>query len=230
MNDKIVAGVDGCSGGWVSFQVNTASQATEVRILDIATLLQNRPLDLALVAVDIPIGLLDGPRACDRAARQLLGPVRGCSVFPAPSRGALQAADYRDACELNRQRTGRRLSRQAWCICPKVKAVDDAVSPGKQQWAFEVHPEVSFWAINNGRPMAHRKKSREGQTERLTLLAKVFPAIEEHVLRRPVHVAVDDLLDAAVAAWSALRICEGTAECVCTPELDERGLEVTIRY
>ena len=66
--------------------------------------------------------------------------------------------------------------------------------------------------MNNCEPMAHRKKSREGQAERLSLLRKFFPAIEDHKLRRPVHVGVDDLLDAAAAAWSALRIYDGVAQ------------------
>jgi predicted RNase H-like nuclease len=78
--------------------------------------------------------------------------------------------------------------------------------------------------------MPHRKKSREGKAERLELLHIVFPAIREHILCRPPRVGVDDLLDAAAAAWSALRIHKGTAQCVCSPERDERGLEVTIRY
>ena len=125
---------------------------------------------------------------------------------------------------------GRGLSRQPWCIGPKIKAVDDAISSTAQDWAFEVHPEVCFWAMNNRIPKAFRKKRKEGKSERRALLSKVFPAIEDHILRRPVHAGIDDLLDAAAAAWTALRIHTGTAECVCPPERDERGLEVAIRY
>jgi predicted RNase H-like nuclease len=183
-----------------------------------------------LAAIDIPIGLLDGPRNCDRMARKLLGPERGCSVFSAPCRAALSAKDYSEACAVSQVRTTRKLSRQSWCICPKIREVGDAIGPGTQKWAFEVHPEVSFWAMNNHRPMAHRKKSREGKAERMALLKVVFPEIGEHILRRPARVGVDDLLDAAAAAWSALRIHDGTANCVCPAERDERGLEVTIRY
>jgi predicted RNase H-like nuclease len=225
-----VAGIDGCRGGWVALKVDLASHTTIVELVDLPAILRNRPDFLVALTIDIPIGLLDGPRPCDCAARNLLGARRGCSVFAAPSRAALLAKGYLQACDANKQKTGRKLSGQSWCICPKIKEVDDAISPSTQKWASEVHPEVSFWAMNNYRPMAHRKKSRDGQAERLALLARVFPGIEEQMLRRPIHVGVDDLFDAAVAAWSALRICEGTAACVCKPELDERGLEVTIRY
>jgi predicted RNase H-like nuclease len=65
-------------------------------------------------------------------------------VFSSPCRAALLAKDYRQACEANQPRTGRKLSRQSWCICPKIKEVDDAISPSTQEWASEVHPEVSF--------------------------------------------------------------------------------------
>jgi predicted RNase H-like nuclease len=142
----------------------------------------------------------------------------------------LRAGGYRHASEINRQKTGRGLSRQAWCIGPKISTVDDVFTPAAQEWAFEVHPEVCFWAMNNRIPMAYGKKSKEGKSERRALLSKVFPAIEDHILRRPVYVGIDDLLDASAAAWTALRIHTGTAECVCPPERDERGLEVAIRY
>jgi predicted RNase H-like nuclease len=230
MNDKIVAGVDACPGGWVSFQVNTVSRATDVRILNLPALLRVGSSELVAVAIDIPIGLLDGPRACDRAARKVLGPVRGCSVLSSPSRAALSAKNYRQACQANQQRTGRMLSRQSWCIGPKIKEIDEAISPSTQEWVSEVHPEVCFWAMNGKKPMTHRKKRSEGQAERLNLVRRFFPAIEEHTLRRPVHVGIDDLLDAAAGAWTALRIHQGTALSICTPEQDARGLEVTIRY
>jgi len=226
----MVAGVDGCPGGWVAFKVNLTSRITDVELVDLPRMLRSQPDGLTVIAIDIPIGLLDGPRACDRAARMLLGPVRGCSVFPSPCRAALKAPGYRLACEINQQLSGRKLSRQAWCIGPKIKAVDDAITPASHDWAFEVHPEVSFCAMNYCRPMPHGKKSREGKAERLELLHTVFPGVSEHLLRRPPHVGVDDLLDAAAAAWSALRIHEGIAQSVSPPELDERGLEVAIRY
>ena len=44
-------------------------------------------------------------------------------------------------------------------------------------------------------------------------------------------VAPDDVLDAAVAAWSALRIAKGDAKTLPSePEIDERGRAVTIWY
>jgi predicted RNase H-like nuclease len=225
-----VAGIDGCRGGWIAFKVDLTSLGTLVELIDLPSILTNKPDDIAILAIDIPIGLLEGPRACDKAARKLLGQPRGSSVFPAPCRAALEAQTYAEASEINRQKTTRGLSQQAWGIAPKIKQVDDAITSECQRWAFEVHPEVCFWALNQNRPMARNKKAQEGITERIALLRRVFPEIETHVANRPRAVGADDLLDAAGAAWTALRWHRNEAECVCTPERDEKDLSVAIRY
>jgi predicted RNase H-like nuclease len=225
-----VAGVDGCRGGWVAFKVELPAHATSVEIVDLPAWLRERPPDLVCLAIDIPIGLIDGSRACDIAARKLLGQPRGTSVFAAPCRAALAATSHAESSAINRQKTTRGLSQQAWGIIPKIKQVDDAITLDSQRWAFEVHPEVCFWALNHRRPMKHNKKGQEGIAERLALLRRVFPEIEIHLANRPRTVGVDDLLDAAAAAWTALRWYGNEADCVCTPEHDERGLAVTIYY
>jgi predicted RNase H-like nuclease len=228
----LVAGVDGCRAGWVAFKVDLTTHATSVEVIDLSAWLRERPPDLGCLAIDIPIGLLNGSRACDKAARKLLGRPRGSSVFPAPCRAALGAQNHTDASSINRQRTTRGLSQQAWGITPKIKQVDDAIRSDCQRWAFEVHPEVSFWALNQHRPIAHKKKAQaqEGIAERIALLRGVFPQIESHLANPPVRVGADDLLDAAVASWTALRWNRGEAECVCSPERDDKGIETTIYF
>lgn len=184
--------------------------------------MRKRPPELACLGIDIPIGLLDGSRACDKAARKLLGQPRGTSVFAAPCRAALTAKTHAEANAINRQKTGRGLSQQAFGIGSKIKQVDDAITPETQQWAFEVHPEVCFWALNGQRPMAHNKKTKEGAADRLSALNPIFPEIGHHIGSRPSGVAKDDLLDAAVAAWTALRRHRDEAQCVCESERDEK--------
>jgi predicted RNase H-like nuclease len=154
---RMVVGADGYPGGWVLYSINVQSFATQVEVThDLASLLRSRPADMAALGIDVPIGSLDRPRACDLAARKLLG-VRGCCVFPAPSRAAVFAEHYRQASDLNEERTGRRLSMQSWGIVPKIRQVDEAMSTESQTWAFEVHPEVSFWKLNQHHPMRYRK-------------------------------------------------------------------------
>jgi predicted RNase H-like nuclease len=225
-----VAGVDGCRAGWVRFAVEVPSLATSVDVVDLTNVLSRRLNDLLCIAIDIPIGLLNGSRVCDRAARKLLGLSRGSSVFATPCRAALAAKNHAAASEINRQKTMRGLSQQAWGIAPKIKQVDDAISSDCQRWAFEVHPEVCFWALDQRRPMKHNKKTKEGAAERVVLLRRVFPQVETHLVNRPRGIGADDLLDAAAAAWTAMRWHRNEAECVCTPELDERGLAATIYY
>src|SRR5260370_21400059 len=139
-----VAGVDGCRAGWVAFKVEVPSLAPSVDVVDIAELLGRRPDDLLCLAIDIPIGLPNGSRACDKAARKLLGKPRGTSVFAAPCRAAVSATTHVAASQINRDKTGRGLSPQAFGIIPKIKQVDDAITPECQHWAFEVHQEVFF--------------------------------------------------------------------------------------
>src|ERR1700686_1362154 len=131
----IVAGIDGCSAGWVAFKVQLPSLATSIEVIDLPALLTNRPSDLAFLAIDIPIGLLDGSRACDKAARNLLKQPRGRSVFSAPCRAALLATTYAEANRINREKAERGLSQQSYCIGPKIKQVDDAMTPESQHLA-----------------------------------------------------------------------------------------------
>lgn len=226
-----VTGADGCAAGWVCFKVDTCTLATTVEIIaDISARLGDRPKDIAVLAIDVPIGLLDGPRRCDRSARKLLGFPRCTSVFSPPCRGALSQSDYAHASQTNLTRTLRRLTIQAWAITPKIKHLDDVIRPEHQAWVYEVHPEVSFWCLNNCTPMAHSKSRVVGRVERLSLLKRQFPEIERHVSERPNGVRIDDLLDAAVAAWSGMRIWQGMAESVCIAERDAKGLAVSIHY
>jgi predicted RNase H-like nuclease len=225
-----VAGVDGCRAGWIAFKVELPSLATSFEVIDLPAWLKKRPPELAFLAIDIPIGLLDGSRACDKDARNLLRQPRGRSVFPALCRAALLATTYAEANRINREKAERGLSQQSYCIGPKIKQVDDAITPDCQKWAFEVHPEVCFWALNGERPMVNKKKKKAGFNERLDLLSPIFLEIQRHLLNRPPGVAKDDLLDAAAAAWTALRRHRGESRSVCTPEHDAKGLEVTICY
>jgi predicted RNase H-like nuclease len=229
MASCFVAGVDGCRAGWVCFKVFDSGE-TESALIDLTDVLQRRPEGLRALAIDIPIGLPNGPRACDKAARRLLGHPRGSSVFSAPCRATLSAVDHIDACRINEALTGKRISRQAWSITPKIKEVDDVIMPSHQAWVFEVHPEVCFWHLAGGKPMEYRKSRAQGREERLTLLSHHSPDIRSHLQQRPTGVASDDLLDAAAAAISARRWLSCDVVRVCKSERDCKGLRVEIVY
>jgi len=227
-DDGTVVGVDGCPAGWVCFRVDLQSRRTYVRVLPKLHELVATTPHPRLVAVDIPIGIPTvGARACDIAARRLLGKPRSNSVFPAPIRATFDARTYQEACALSLQVQGKSLSRQAFEIIPKIREVDDLMTTELQTWVFEVHPEVSFWALNGEQSLKYRKLDREGREERLALLARHYAGIRNHVAElRRAQAADHDLLDAAAAAW--------TAECVATGavprQYDSRGLRMEIVY
>lgn len=225
-----VVGIDGCRAGWVSFHVEIATRVATVDLVNLVELLRDQPNGLLALAIDIPIGLLEVPRPCDLAARKLLGQPRGSSVFPPPCRAALAATTYADACRINSLHTGRKISRQAFGIVPKIREVDEAMTPFAQDWAFEVHPEMCFWALNESRPMLKGKKSASGKAQRLSLLRTVFPEMDIHIKSRRPGIEADDVIDAAAAAWTALRHSEGRARQVCPPEVDARQISATIWY
>src|SRR3974377_928001 len=95
--DEWLAGVDGCPGGWIAAFV----RGEEVRVEVLARFVNVLALRPALVAIDIPMGLPEragyGGRAAENAVRPLLG-ARQSSVFSVPSRAAIYAAHYGQAC------------------------------------------------------------------------------------------------------------------------------------
>lgn len=219
-----LAGVDGCKAGWfvVVEDTDTGAVAGSVeRDLEAFVLAEGAP---EIVAIDIPIGLPDkGPRACDQAARKLLGS-RGASVFPAPIRPLLACADWAAACATRQRVERKRISKQAWAITPKINEVDRLLQRHEvaRSKLREVHPEVCFTVMNGGTPMLHPKKRSAGRQERLSLLETIFrredlaAALDPRLkLRR--EVARDDVLDAFAALWTARRVHVGTARVLPDP-------------
>ena len=118
-----VAGVDGCRAGWVVALVQQQPRGVQKHYIRFCNrfaevlALAPRP---AVIAIDIPIGLLEvqqpGGRECDRQARRLLGR-RASSVFTPPTRALLEATRYE-------QVRSHGVSTQAFRILPKIREVD----------------------------------------------------------------------------------------------------------
>ncbi|BCS35018.1 hypothetical protein TBR22_A42440 [Luteitalea sp. TBR-22] len=224
-------GIDGCRGGWLCVAdtdgvLGAAIVPTLAAILD-----AHRP---RVVVIDIPIGLAErGPRRCDALARRALAPTRASSVFPAPVRGALGHPTYEATCAAHRAIDGRALSKQAWCILPKIAEVD-ALLQRRPEWrgpVHEGHPELSFATWNHGVPLRHGKRTPEGRVERRALIEARWPGAVDRLTPAlpPGAWAADDLLDAFAVLWTAHRIAAG--EAVRRPEppdLDGTGLRMAI--
>ncbi|MDE2992614.1 MAG: DUF429 domain-containing protein [Chloroflexota bacterium] len=217
MSKSKFVGVDGCPYGWFSVGLDD-SDGYEVQAFTTFRELLAHYREARLVLVDIPIGLPQGEegRECDPEARQLLGRPRGSSVFPTPTRRTvMQAAaapnDYGGAAEIERRFAGKGISKQAFAIAPKIAEVDTVLldrGASATPPVREVHPEVCFWALNHRQPMRSRKKTRDGEDERLRVLRETEPRTQDifdqacsDFLSR--IVARDDILDALAAAVTA---------------------------
>jgi predicted RNase H-like nuclease len=215
----LLAGVDGCRGGWV---VVTEGAADVVPTF--AAVLASLPGD-AIVAVDIPIGLADryerGGRACDRQARAALGRRRASSVFPAPPRPALGARTLVEA-----RARGWPATLQALNLLPKIEEVDACMTPALQARVFEAHPELAFRALNDGEAVVPNKRHADGRTRRWALLERAGIARPD---RPRAGEAEDDLVDACAELWVARRLARGAAVRVpAAAAHDARGLRMEI--
>jgi predicted RNase H-like nuclease len=233
----VLAGVDGCPGGWLCISKDLGDGRIDSRVYTNAeALIIQKPQPL-LIAVDIPIGLTDsGPRQCDKCARQLLGEPRRRSVFPAPIRGAITAHTRLEADALNRSADGRGVGAQAWGLYKKIRDIDHVLGkdPALQRVVHEVHPELSFMIWNGGVLISAVKKTLEGKAARCALVKAHFGQDAFRIVREKHQrriVSDDDINDAFAALWTAERIHNGTALVIPSlPEIDPLGLRMEIWY
>ncbi len=239
--DVWLAGIDGCPGGWIAAFVRPAGEEGRLAIFARFAEVLAAPDRPALVAVDMPIGLPEqsglGGRAAENAVRPLLG-ARQSSVFSVPSRAAVYAADYAQACRvaLATSEPPRKVSKQLFNIAPKIREVDAVLrtDPALAARVFEVHPELAFWRLNGERPLAEPKKVKSrphppGLALRRALLraAGLPPALID--ANRPQGAADDDLIDALACAAMARRLHAGLARPFPDPPpRDAHGLPMAI--
>jgi predicted RNase H-like nuclease len=220
--------VDACAAGWIGIVLHRGAFAQAAVGSRFHQLLAAVPSG-SIIAVDIPIGLPDrGWRRADVEARRFLGR-RSSSVFATPPRAAVEASTYEEANRICRSLTGQGLSRQAWALAPKILDVDSCRAD-VAGLLFEVHPEVSFRALATT-PLTAGKRTWAGSVERRNLLERVGVTVPDDIGPAGRGAGVDDVLDAAVAAWSARRIADGTAQCLPNPpERDAQGRPTAIWY
>ena len=210
---RFSVGVDGWKGKWVAIQLQDGAFFSVQVHHSLDEIAKDR--EPQVIAVDVPIGLEDrGFRAADAAARQLIGPRRS-SVFNSPPAFALDPrwADYGATNAESKRRYGSGISAQGFALLKNIREADDIAQ--KDQRFYEVHPEVSFRAMNGETPLKFTKKSWNGQAERIALLGKWGITIPSCLPGTGVgNIPADDLLDAAAAAWTADRIARSEADAV----------------
>ena len=208
---KKVMGVDGCRVGW--FGVWQAVNAVEFGVFASIQELWSQHRNASRILVDIPIGLTDDrPRHLEFVVRSLLKR-KSASVFPVPCRQAVYAQDYQQACRINFSRFGKKISRQAWNICPRIRDMDQFLQGNEpaQSIVGESHPELVF-AILAGNELTTSKKKPQGAAQRLDILSAYndsLAGIYEHACAAYARkdVARDDILDAMALFIAAGRSC-----------------------
>lgn len=207
-----VAGVDGTKGGWVAVVLEDGALADDFLLRPVETDFAELD-DVEVVAIDIPIGF--GPREADSAARSFL--VGSASVvFPTPPRAVLEAPFA----------PGLGFPKQAHSLGPRILHVTEHARHDRR--FHEVHPEVSFRAMNRCQQLGHRKKSAAGALKRLELLKGAGIDLTE--IQGYGSAALDDVLDAGAAVWSAHRIAKDQAKSLPEPPELIDGYPVAIWY
>ena len=236
MTNDIYVGIDSCRKGWC-YTIITDGSGCETGVAPDIEWIWSNFAQATLIIIDIPIGLPSiSHRTCDTGARKYLGPGKTSSVFPPPCREALHAKNYEEACEINQNILGKKISRQAWSIAPKIREVDEFLRshPEAKEKIRETHPEVCFRALA-GKPIIHSKKSKEGFFERLAVLGSYLPEAEKTInnaLSRSKRkdVKPDDILDSMAAAITARFGNNRFGTLSDNPETDSTGLPMEIVY
>lgn len=195
-------GIDGCKSGWI---VATIHHQLELKLISALQQIQLNETDT--LWIDMPIGLpKNQSRDCDAQLRKALGK-KGASAFGVPVRDAVFAESYQEASAINFAQIGKKISKQSWNICPKIRQVDTWLHEQShlKNLVFESHPEFVF--LNWSGDYFESKKTAEGFAQRLAFLESKFPCkdiIEQflnHTKRKECNA--DDVLDAVVLALRA---------------------------
>lgn len=230
-------GIDSCPAGWLVACMTQDMDCMFMVMTDIKELHKYLP-QAELILIDIPIGLpLNKNRDCDRLARRILKN-RASSVFSAPVRKVLQARDYKEACRINQQILGKKISIQTWNILPKIMEVDRFMStlePNRRSIIRESFPELGFWALSAGRIMQHRKKTEPGFMERLQVLEGHCPgassSIDQALQTFPrKQVSRDDIVDALILALNAACGADSLMSIPALPPRDEHELPMEMVF
>jgi predicted RNase H-like nuclease len=238
-----VAGVDGCRIGWIAVLMRV-DDPTIHRIVTAPTLaaIADAPERPAVIAVDMPIGLPERTEGSGRVPEQLIRPLLGqrqSSVFAIPSRRAVAAEDYAQACAIAAATSEppRKVSRQGFAIFPKIREIDALLRarPDLIPRTYEVHPELAFWALNDAKALDQPKKVKgvpfePGLALRRGLLARSGLLPEGLIQALPPRgAAQDDLIDALAGLTVALDIARGGGQPFPDPPgRDAHGLPVAI--
>lgn len=214
-------GLDGYPGGWVAVYLEKSGHrfhyaATVDRLLDV-------PYKRAMI--DIPIGLpTRGYRSCDVAAKEIIG----SSAFLGARWNVWRFQEYDDANAHYWNEKDVGISLQLWHLKDKLREINEAMTPARQERLQECHPELVFWRLN-GNERLPGKKTPEGRSKRIELIKeRGITRIEEWLEQRyGTGIRRDDLIDAGACAIAAR---DSRSRLPCNEPPSERGIRMEIWY
>lgn len=206
--------MDGCKSGWFSVSQNTDGTINSHIFNNLSELINFLGIDDDLIlGIDMPVILPEiMPRKADQLARKLLGK-KASSIFSAPTHEILQQPDYQKASMVSKSLFGKSISLQSWYLFPKILEVQTILNKNNVI-VYEIHPELSFRAMNNNEVVLESKKTPEGFLIRKQLIQKNFEQfnfneIRKKYLKKNAHD--DDILDAMAVLWTTKRVLDKTA-------------------
>ena len=212
-----VFGIDGCRYGWVVAEEKPRG-GISIKLIESLNYLESIISQKSIAGIDIPLAIHEkGFRMADAEARTLLKS-RASTIFSAPALDTLHSDNYTAACEINESICGKKISKQSWFLFSKIKEARKIFcKPNKKIKLYEVHPELSFMAMNGMRVIELGKKTDEGFKMRYKLVKKLFPKFDFEKIRasfKRCDIADDDILDAIAVLWSTQKIIVNMASYV----------------
>jgi predicted RNase H-like nuclease len=114
-------------------------------------------------------------------------------------------------------------------LLPRYREVAAEMAPYRQRSIYEVNSELSFFQLNEDRPLRYSKKSLLGQEERRALLERRIPGGQRIFDAKLSRVPYSHLLDVAVFMWTARRVfARAVVRLPEDPEWDEQGLRMEL--
>jgi predicted RNase H-like nuclease len=193
----------------------------------LADVLDARP-QFEVIALNAPVGLLSTPEAggrrCDQEARALLGWPRAGAILTPPTRAALAAATLEEAAALSDG-----LDAVTWYRMPFIREVDEEMAPYRQRAVYEFHPEMTFFQLNEDKPLRFAKRTNNGRAERRALLERRVPGMDRVLDAEISRVRPWHLLDASAGLWTSRRIlAKAATRSPEDPQWDDEGLRMEI--
>jgi predicted RNase H-like nuclease len=226
---KLIAGVEPCPGGWLVVSarlqgVTAHPQEPEV-FPTFAEILDYRP-SFEIIAIHCHLSFPEedtpGGRTCDKLARQLLGWPRSGAIGSPPSRYYLRTGDLDARARKGLNPINARMMR-------RYAEVAAEMQPYRQRQVFEVHPELSFYQLNDDRPMRYSKSTEAGVRERRALVHAKIQGVEAVLDAELPRVTLRHLLDATADMVTARRIAaRAVTRLPEDPEWDEQGVRMEL--